>query len=233
MNKIRILVVEDDPNLGTILREYLEVKGFEVMLFTDGISAEDAFHKHNFDLCLLDVMLPKMDGFTLAENIRKNNTETPIIFLTAKVMKTDVIKGLKIGADDYLTKPFSMEELLLRIQVILKRIHKNFSRAKILEFSFGNFCFNAQEQTLTLISDSSKTKLTNKESELLRLLCVNKGDVLDRVKALKEIWQDDSYFSARSMDVYIAKLRKHLRSDSNIKIVTVHGRGFRLLEMNS
>ena len=232
MNKIKLLVVEDDPNLGLILKEYLEVKGYDVQLYEDGLSAHEAVHKHNFDLCLFDVMLPKMDGFTLAEKIRTEKNDTPIIFLTAKVMQSDVIKGLKIGADDYLTKPFSMEELLLRIQIILKRIDKSNLGSKEIEYNFSNFTLNTKEQTLYHKLKKTKKKLTNKESELLRLLCVNKGDVMERTKALKEIWHDDSYFSARSMDVYIAKLRKYLNVDANIKIITVHGRGFRLFEDN-
>ncbi|BDD06470.1 response regulator transcription factor [Aureibacter tunicatorum] len=231
MNKTKLLIVEDDPNLGDILNEYLTVKGYDTTLKTDGEAGFQAFFSENdFDLCLFDVMLPKKDGFTLAQEIRKQNTEVPIIFLTAKSMKEDTIKGLKLGADDYLTKPFNMEELLLRIAALLKRSKKQESSSvETAEFKIGDFEFNTDTQELTVLGE--KRKLTSKESELLKMLCQNLNSTLDRSIALKAIWHDDSYFNARSMDVYIAKLRKYLKEDEKVKIMTIHGQGFKLIEI--
>ena len=228
MSKFKLLIVEDDPNLGQILNEYLSMKGYETTLCRDGEEGLESFKKHGYDLCLFDVMLPKKDGFSMAKEIRKDDTVTPIIFLTAKSMKEDTIEGFKIGADDYVTKPFSMEELLLRLQAILKRTgdkKPQMSDQKV--FDFGTFHFDFDKQILK--GSAGDNKLTSKESELLRLLCLHINEPLDRSTALKLIWRDDSYFNARSMDVYIAKLRKLLKADENIRIITLHGSGFKLI----
>ncbi|MCO6358977.1 DNA-binding response OmpR family regulator [Roseivirga pacifica] len=228
MASFKILLVEDDPNLGQILHEYLSVKGYETKLCRDGEEGLRAFKSDPYDLCLFDVMLPKKDGFSMAKEIRKNDSVTPIIFLTAKSMKEDTIEGFKIGGDDYITKPFSMEELLLRIQAILRRTaEKNPQISDQKEFEFGSFHFDYDKQVLS--QSGNQTKLTSKESELLRLLCLHINQPLDRSTALKIIWRDDSYFNARSMDVYIAKLRKHLKVDETVQIMTLHGSGFKLI----
>lgn len=227
MDKIKVLVVEDDPNLGQILSDYLRLKKYDPILAEDGEAGLEKFKIHDFDLCLLDIMMPKMDGFTLAKEIRNLNKEIPIIFLTAKSMKEDAIAGLKIGADDYVTKPFSMEELLLRINAVLRRSLKDKNHQKNI-FIFGKSSLDFDKQELSI--QSEKIKLTNKESQLLKLLCQNKNEVLDRSAALKMIWHDDSYFNARSMDVYITKLRKYLKKDPNVSIQTIHGEGFKLIE---
>ena len=229
MSKLNFLVVEDDPNLGQILNEYLGLKGYSTTLCTDGEQALDQFHKNQFDLCILDVMMPKKDGFSLAQDIRKVNTEVPIVFLTAKSMKEDAIKGLKIGADDYVTKPFSMEELLLRIEAILRRSNSNDSHSDQECFALGKYAFDYLNRTLK--SNNSDQKLTTKEADLLRLLCLNQNKTLERSTALKMIWKDDSYFNARSMDVYIAKLRKYIKADEALKILTIHGTGFKLVNV--
>ncbi len=226
MEKIKILLAEDDNNLGTLLKEYLTVKGYDVQLEKDGEKAYRAFKNDRFDLCIFDIMMPKKDGITLAKDIRIDDDKTPIIFLTAKSMKEDVIEGFKSGGDDYLTKPFSMEELLLRIQAILKR-SKGIHKEKQTVFQLGDTVFDSNKQTLT--KNGEEKKLTTKESELLRLLCENKGEILERNYALKAIWEDDNYFNARSMDVYITKLRKHFKDEPKIQILNVHGRGFKLL----
>lgn len=226
--KTKILLVEDDPNLGSLLQEYLEAKGFETKLATDGKKGFDAFCKQSFDLLLLDVMMPVKDGLTLAKEIRVTDKNVPIIFLTAKSMKEDTIEGFNAGADDYITKPFSMEELLVRVNAVLRRSNKE--RAHSVEeitFNIGRYTFNSDTQVL--VCGGAEQKLTTKESQLMRLLCVHKNDVLDRNFALKTIWQDDNYFNGRSMDVYIAKLRKYLKDDSKVEIVNVHGKGFKLL----
>jgi len=228
MNKDRLLIVEDDHNLGQILTEYLEIKGYSTTLARDGEEGLQKYHQHTFDLCILDVMMPKKDGFTLAKEIRLVNKQIPIIFLTAKSLKEDTIHGFKIGADDYVTKPFSMEELLLRISAVLRRTGGINSKTQNT-YEFGEFKFHYHQQILQL--GSEEQKLTSKESELLRLLCQNINQTLDRSAALKYIWKDDSYFNARSMDVYIAKLRKHLKGDENIKILTIHGEGFKLVSL--
>lgn len=225
MPKHRLLIVEDDPNLGQILKEYLEIKGFEAQLARDGAEGLKVFEKDKFDCCLLDVMMPKKDGFTLAKEIRELDQDVPFVFLTAKSMQDDKIKGLKMGADDYITKPFSMEELMLRLQVILKRSKNNETQKSV--FEVGNSVLDHARQTLTI--DGQTVSLTSKEADLLMLLCQNENKITDRSAALKMIWGDDSYFNARSMDVYIAKLRKHLALDPDLNIVTVHGQGFRLV----
>lgn len=226
--KTQILLVEDDPNLGDLLKEYLEAKGFETKLATDGKKGFDAFCKQQFDLLLLDVMMPVKDGLTLAKEIRLTDKNVPIIFLTAKSMKEDTIEGFNAGADDYITKPFSMDELLVRVNAVLRRSNKH--RAHNTEdttFNIGSYTFNSDTQAL--IHNGAEQKLTTKESQLMRLLCVHKNDVLDRNFALKTIWHDDNYFNGRSMDVYIAKLRKYLKEDSKVEIVNIHGKGFKLL----
>ena len=226
--KIKVLLVEDDPNLGAILSEYLNVKGYDTTLAVDGEKGYDEFIKNNFEFIILDVMMPKKDGFTLATDIRNTNKDIPIIFLTAKSLKEDTIEGFRLGADDYITKPFSMEELMARMNAILRRVdakHQENSQQK--EFSIGKFSFYAEKRLLKSKGEKDQ-KLTSKESELLRLLCLHKNKVMDRTVALKAIWNDDSYFNSRSMDVYITKLRKYLKSDSAIEILNVHGQGFRL-----
>ncbi len=226
--KTQVLLVEDDPNLGTLLQEYLEAKGFDTKLATDGKKGFDAFCKQEYDLLLLDVMMPVKDGLTLAKEIRVSDKSVPIIFLTAKSMKEDTIEGFNSGADDYITKPFSMDELMARITAVLRRSNKQrvYNTADV-SFSIGDYTFNSETQALA--HNGAEQKLTTKESQLMRLLCVHKNDVLDRNFALKTIWHDDNYFNGRSMDVYIAKLRKYLKEDSKVEIVNIHGKGFKLL----
>lgn len=224
--KLRILLCEDDENLGMLLREYLQAKGYSAELCPDGEAGYKAFLKSKFDLCVLDVMMPKKDGFTLAQEIRSANSEIPIIFLTAKTLKEDILEGFKIGADDYITKPFSMEELTFRIEAILRRVRGKRNKESS-SYKLGRFIFDTQKQTLTI--DSQVTKLTTKESELLSLLCAHSNEILQRDFALKTIWIDDNYFNARSMDVYITKLRKHLKADESIEIINIHGKGYKLI----
>lgn len=224
--EIKILLAEDDHNLGTILKAYLDAKGYPAKLFVNGKEAYDAFLKEKFNFCILDVMMPVKDGFTLAKEIRKSDKKIPILFLTAKSMQEDRIEGLQLGADDYLTKPFSMEELLLRIKAIVRRAREG-GNTERSSFKLGQYVFDHTHQTLTL--HDNVQKLTSKEAELLKLLCEHMNDVLDRTVALNRIWNDDSYFNARSMDVYIAKLRKYLKDDPNIELLNVHGIGFKLL----
>ncbi|MCL4482053.1 MAG: response regulator transcription factor [Bacteroidetes bacterium] len=224
--RMRVILSEDDENLGSLLREYLIAKGYDTDLYPDGEAAFKGFQKNQYDLCIFDVMMPKKDGFTLAKDVRMLNSEIPIIFLTAKNMKEDVIEGFRIGADDYMTKPFSMEELIFRIEAILRRTLGEADNTQVV-FKLGRFTFDARKQTLSDANDS--TKLTTKESELLRLLCVNANKVLERNYALKTIWVDDNYFNARSMDVYITKLRKHLKDEEGIEIINIHGKGYKLI----
>lgn len=227
----RILLVEDDQNFGDVLRSYLEMHDFDVTLATDGEAGFIAFQKGEFDLGIFDVMMPKKDGFTLAKEVREVNKEMPIIFLTAKTMKDDVIKGFKLGADDYISKPFNSEELLYRIQAILKRsAAKADPREDIKEFEIGRFHFNFPLRILTLDGNAKEAnKLSPKEAQLLRMFCMYKNDILPRSEALTKIWNEDNYFTARSMDVFVTKLRKYLKPDSNIEIVNIHGNGFQLL----
>lgn len=226
--KPKILLVEDDPSLGPLLQEYLEAKGFEIKLADDGKKGSDTFFKGSFDLLLLDVMMPVKDGFALAKEIRMVNKQVPIIFLTAKSMKEDTIEGFNVGADDYITKPFEMEELLLRINAVLRRTNKGrVADAQETKFQIGSYQFDSEKQVLQ--HHGEEQKLTTKESQLLRLLCIHQNDVLDRTFALKSVWSEDSYFNGRSMDVYVAKLRKYLKDDSKIEIINVHGKGFKLL----
>jgi len=231
MEKIRILLAEDDPNLGEILKEYLEVKGYEVSLAFDGEAGYTLYKKEPYDLCILDVMMPKMDGFALAEKIRRADNGIPILFVTAKSLKEDTLQGFAVGADDYVTKPFSMEELLVRIKAVLRRTIKyNELRDEQTRFSIGDFQFDADAQKLTH-RDGTEFKLTSNESGLLKMLCQSRSNILDRSEALKKIWLDDNYFNSRSMDVYITKLRKFLKKDERIQIVNVHGQGFKLVEL--
>lgn len=223
---MRILLCEDDENLGMLLREYLQAQGYETELCTDGEAGYKAFLKEKFDLCVFDVMMPKKDGFSLAKDIRQSNEEVPIIFLTAKTLKEDILEGFKIGADDYLTKPFSMEELTFRIEAILRRVRGKKNRDRTF-YKIGSFTFDTQKQILA--RGESQTKLTTKESELLSLLCAHANEILQRDFALKTIWIDDNYFNARSMDVYITKLRKHLKEDENVEIINIHGKGYKLI----
>jgi len=224
--KTRIFFCEDDENLGMLLREYLQAKGYIADLFADGEAGYKGFGKEKYDVCILDVMMPKKDGFTLAQEIRAINPDIPIIFLTAKTLKEDVVEGFKIGADDYLTKPFSMEELLLRMEAILRRV-KGKKLKDVAYYKIGSFIFDMQKQTLA--SNDRITKLTTKECELLGLLCLHTNEVLERNYALKTIWVDDNYFNARSMDVYITKLRKLLKDDPHIEIINIHGKGYKLI----
>lgn len=227
-NKIKLLLAEDDPNLGILLKEYLLIKGYDVTLCLDGEEAWDFFNKAEFDFCILDVMMPKLDGFSLARNIRQVNEEVPIVFLTAKSMKEDKVEGFKIGADDYLTKPFSMEELQLRIDAILRRYRSGVKVKKEQnEFEFGIFHFDHKLQVLKF--EDGEIRLTSKESDLLKMLCENINDVMEREDALKRIWRESNYFTARSMDVYITKLRKYLKVDPSLEIKNIHGKGYRLI----
>lgn len=229
--KPNILIVEDDPNLGEILNEYLGLKGFETTLKRDGEEGEIAFKNGTFDLCILDLMMPKKDGFSLAKEIRAQDESVPIIFLTAKSMKQDIIKGFTIGADDYVTKPFSMEELLLRIQAILKRSNNKEEQEPFpVLFEIGNLKYYYQENRLK--TDKREINLTTKENELLKIFFENLNKTVERSIALKKIWKDDSYFNARSMDVYIAKIRKYLADDPSLKLLTIHGEGFKLVEVS-
>lgn len=227
MSKARLLVVEDDQNLGDILHEYLEMKGYEPTLCRDGEEGWNKYKKGKFDLCLLDIMMPKKDGFTLAKEIKKVEEDLPILFLTAKNQKDDVIEGLKIGADDYLTKPFSMEELLLRVTAILRRTHKSPDVNPLKVYHFGDFILHYDEQYID--GPKGRHKLTSKENELIRLLASEINSLVNRSHALKQIWGDDSYFNARSMDVYLSKIRKILRDDPKVQIITVHGEGFKMI----
>ena len=227
--KLRILLCEDDENFGVLLQEYLNTKGFDCDLQPDGESGYRAFAHNSYDVCLLDVMMPRKDGFQLAEEIRQINSEIPIIFLTAKQQKEDVIRGFKIGGDDYLTKPFSMEELIYRIESIMRRVKGN-KKKNVTIFHIGEYTLDIQKQLL--IYDNKETKLTTKENELLGLLAQNANHILERQYALKTIWVDDNYFNARSMDVYITKLRKLLQNDPTVGIINVHGKGYKLITPN-
>jgi DNA-binding response OmpR family regulator len=226
MTDIRILLAEDDNNLGSLLKEYLVIKGYKADLYPNGNKAYKGFLKEHYNLCLLDVMMPEKDGFTLAKEIRQINSDIPIIFLTAKALKQDVLEGFSIGADDYITKPFSMEELLFRIEAILRRTEQLQNKIQDI-YQLGKYTFDTKKQTLSI--DNKVQKLTTKEAELLKLLCTNHNKVLERNFALRTIWFDDNYFNARSMDVYITKLRKYLKEDPSIEIINVHGKGFKLI----
>ncbi len=226
----QILLVEDDKNFGDVLKSYLEMHDFNLTLATDGEEGLNAFKKSKYDICILDVMMPKKDGFTLAKEIRVEDRDIPLIFLTARGMKEDVLQGFELGADDYITKPFNSEELLARINAILKRSGgRDNGIDQVKEFSVGKYVFNFPLRILTYDSDSENAeKLSPKEAELLRLFCYNKNEVVPRSEALTKIWGEENYFTARSMDVFITKLRKYLKRDENIEIINIHGNGFQL-----
>ncbi len=224
----KILLAEDDPNLGELLKDYLELKGkFDVTLCQDGELALNQFHKSKYDLCIFDVMMPKKDGFTLGKEIRKLNPSIPIIYATAKGMMEDKTEAFELGGDDYITKPFRVEELLLRINALLKRIGRDKEESVADKFEIGNYFFDYTSQQISFKGNTQK--LSTKEAELLRLLCLNKNDVLTREEALLKIWHDDNYFTGRSMDVFLSKLRKYLKEDPQVEIVNVHGKGYKLL----
>lgn len=224
--KLRILLCEDDENLGMLLREYLQSKGYIAELCADGEAGYRAFQKSKYDLCILDINMPKKDGLTLAGEIHAIDSGVPVIFLTARTLKEDILEGFKHGADDYITKPFSMEELVLRIEAILRRVKGKRSKESTI-YHIGKYVFDTQKQILAI--GDKQAKLTTKESELLALLCAHSNEILQRDFALKTIWIDDNYFNARSMDVYITKLRKHLKDDEEIEIINIHGKGYKLI----
>jgi DNA-binding response OmpR family regulator len=228
----KILLVEDDPNFGTVLKDYLSMNDYDVVHAKNGMEGFEKFKKDNYDLCILDVMMPYKDGFTLAKEIREKNTEVPIIFLTAKALKEDVMKGYKVGADDYLNKPFDSEVLLMKIKAIMQRkTSDSVADSKQFEFVIGRFNLNSKLRFLTFDNDEPN-KLSPKENELLRLLALHENDLMPRELALTKIWRDDNYFTSRSMDVYIAKLRKYLKRDEDVEILNIHGEGFRLVIKN-
>ena len=226
--KPKILLCEDDTNLGMVLKNYLELNDYDVILERDGRLGLAAFQREKFDICLLDVMMPNMDGFTVAEEIRDINPDVPLFFLSAKTMKDDIIQGYKLGADDYITKPFDSEVLLHKIKAILKRNEEMHKEEANAEFDLGKYHFNPRLRELTV--NGKVQTLSPKENELLKMLSEYKNDLLPREAALKKIWGSDTYFNGRSMDVYIAKLRKYLREDAKLEIVNIHGNGFRLVE---
>lgn len=229
----KILLVEDDRNFGDVLRSFLEVHDYDVTLATDGLAGFEAYRKDKWDVCIFDVMMPRLSGFELAKKVRESDTDTPIIFLTARSMKEDILNGFEIGADDYITKPFNSEELLARMNVILRRSQTPADpKEEQTEFEFGQFHFNFPLRILTHTNgegEKGKEKLSPKEAQLLRLFAINKNDILSRSEALTKIWGEDNYFTARSMDVFVTKLRKYLKPDENIEIVNIHGNGFQLL----
>ncbi|MCF8414745.1 MAG: response regulator transcription factor [Crocinitomicaceae bacterium] len=224
---LNILLAEDDENLGKLLHTYLKTKGFEVDLARNGKIAFERFNSSTYNFCIFDVMMPEMDGFTLAKEIREIDKKVPILFLTAKSMKDDKLQGFSVGADDYLTKPFSMEELLARITAILRRSESNNEKTVNEELFIGKIKYEPELRLLHL--EEGVKKLTTKENQLLQLLVKNENEILDRQATLRAIWGDDNYFNGRSMDVYIAKLRKLLREDEAIEIMNVHGKGFKFL----
>ena len=227
MNNIKILLAEDDSNLGILLKNYLTAKNFDTTLVRTGTQALKTFSTESFNICIFDIMMPEMDGLTLARKIRISNKEIPIIFLTAKNQQDDIIEGFISGADDYITKPFSMEELLYRIEAILKRTNSTTINIQDGPYLIGSFSFDPLKQ---ILSHKEKTiNLTTKESELLNLLCRHRNEILERNFALKLIWIDDNYFNARSMDVYISRLRKYLSKDPSLKILNIHGKGYKLI----
>jgi len=233
-SKINILLLEDDTNLGLIISEHLRLNGFEVTLCRNGMDGLKEIKENKYNLCLADIMMPELDGFSFAKQIRRAGNTMPLIFLSAKSLQEDKIEGFKIGCDDYITKPFSIEELLLRIRAVLKRSEKanlNDNDSNQIEFELGQFKFNSKSRTLT--GQKDVIKLTSKESELLKLLCLNLNQTLKREQALQHIWGDESYFSGRSMDVFISKLRKYLKSDQSIEIINVHGIGYKLIINNN
>jgi two-component system OmpR family response regulator len=230
MGSKKILLVEDDPNFGTVLKDYLALNDYNVTHAKDGIEGLIMFKNNDFDLCILDVMMPRKDGFSLAQDIRSSNKEIPIIFLTAKTLKEDVLRGYQVGADDYLNKPFDSEVLLFKIKAILQRKESDTSAEdEQFEFEIGNFFFNSKLRHLS-VGENEPQKLSPKESKLLKMLALHKNDLMPRELALTKIWRDDNYFTSRSMDVYIAKLRKYLKLDESVEILNIHGEGFRLVD---
>lgn len=230
MGSKKILLVEDDPNFGTVLKDYLALNDYNVTHAKDGIEGLIMFKNNDFDLCILDVMMPRKDGFSLAQDIRSTNKEVPIIFLTAKTMKEDVLRGYQVGADDYLNKPFDSEVLLFKIKAILQRKEsETTTENEQFEFQIGTFFFNSKLRHLS-VGENEPQKLSPKESKLLRMLAIHKNDLMPRELALTKIWRDDNYFTSRSMDVYIAKLRKYLKKDEDVEILNIHGEGFRLVD---
>jgi len=230
-NEINILLVEDETNFGAVMKNYLEISDFKVELCINGKIGLEEFKNKHYDLCILDVMMPEMDGFTLAKEIKSINPDIPIIFLTAKSLKEDIIQGYRLGADDYITKPFDSELLIYKIHAILSRQKGNSKQNKRTVFKIGQFSFDSNLRILTI--DDKELKLSPKESELLKLLTENLNQILPRENALKAIWGDDNFYTTRSMDVYITKLRKYLKADSNLSIENIHGSGFRLLEIDT
>jgi DNA-binding response OmpR family regulator len=226
-NRLKVLLLEDDTNLGLVIQEHLQLQGYAVTLCADGVGGSEVFSKDKFDLCLVDVMMPNKDGFTFVAEIRAVNQQIPLIFLTAKALKEDKIKGFKVGCDDYITKPFSIEELTLRIEAVLRRSHGQTKSPSLGLYEIGKYNFDSNRQTLTF--GKEQRKLTPRESELLRLLCGKSNQTVTREEALTTIWNDDSYFAGRSMDVFVSKLRKYLKDDPSIEILSVHGKGFRLV----
>lgn len=228
-SNVKVFLCEDDENLGPLLSEFLNAKGYETDLYPDGQQGFDAFSENptKWDICVLDIMMPKKDGFELAEDIRGINPNMPIIFLTARVLNEDVEKGFKLGADDYLKKPFNTSELTMRIDAVLRRV-QNKKSDPVAFYSIGDFVFDTQRQALTY-KDEEPVNLTTKETELLTLLCLYANELLERSYALKTIWGEDTYFNARSMDVYITKLRKHLARDERVEIQNKHGKGYKLI----
>lgn len=225
----KILLVEDDPNFGTILKDYLTINNYGVTHAKNGMEGFEKFKRNDYDLCILDVMMPYKDGFTLAKEIKEKNKEVPIIFLTAKSLKDDVLKGYQVGADDYLNKPFDSEVLLMKIKAIMQRKSvDSVADSKQFEFQIGDFFLNSKLRFLSY-KNEEPIKLSPKENDLLKLLALHLNDLMTRELALTKIWRDDNYFTSRSMDVYIAKLRKYLKQDENVEILNIHGEGFRLV----
>jgi len=225
--RFKVLLCEDDTNLGSVMKNFLEINDFDVVLERDGRLGLAAFQREKFDICLLDVMMPNMDGFTVAEEIRDIDPDVPLFFVSAKTMKEDIIQGYKLGADDYIVKPFDSDVLLMKIKAILKRNEEENRVSDNIEFDLGGYHFNPKLRELAI---KGKTiTLSPKENDLLKMLAEHKNDLLPRERALKKIWGSDTYFNGRSMDVYIAKLRKYLKDDTKIEIVNIHGNGFRLV----
>ena len=228
MNEIKrkILLAEDDSSFGELLKNYLELNDFETSWFKDGIEAYKGFQRNQFDICLLDVMMPEMNGFQLAEEIKQLTPDMPLLFLTAKSLKEDILTGYKSGADDYIVKPFDSELLIFKINAILKRSNGTAKASGATQFTLGNYTLDSHKQVLR--GPRGNRRLSHKENELLRLLCLYKNNLLPRDIALKNIWGNDDYFTGRSMDVYISKIRKHLNDDPSLELINIHGKGYRL-----
>jgi len=227
MSKNKILLLEDDASLGMVLQEHLQLQGFEVTLCVDGEQGLSAYQQGQYDICLVDIMMPKKDGFSFAEDVRRTNQKIPLIFLTAKAMKEDKIRGFQVGCDDYITKPFSIEELMLRIEAVLRRTYGDSPSETPDNFQIGKYTFDYNQQLL--VHEGKQEKLTPKESDLLKLLCLNMNKTVLRADALQQVWDSDSYFAGRSMDVYISRLRKYFKNDPGVQIMGIHGKGFRLI----